>query len=1287
MINRFQVMVMNDPIRNRITRFSSSKLRIQLLSLLLFGLLWHPALKAEGTKQVMPSPTHGTAMLISPSTRTGPLLNATPQNRLKVNIKDNVSEDIYFGFNPMQRAPSKGVPTNLYYKITDPSGAVVVPPALVPLSGTGFIATYAQAIAGPNVNGLNPAGYTPLKLDPALSGDYYFEIYRSNDAGVTMVTGNPSEAFLAYFDFTVSDANFNVINGRLHSQKWSFICYNPVDSTPGQQWNFLGSYFAYTADSSVVSVNFQPGLMPLAYVLYMNYAGLDTTNNGNWLVNRASNYSGAVTPRFPGGYKIFLNEPDPTVFVRSAAAKQPILSNNVFGCPGNYFIPFYIDKPGDIALLIDLNGVPGYQAGTRDVTIELYGQTAGNHVLSWNGLDGLGVPVPTPVSPLAMSVILLRGRTSLPIFDAEINQNGFSASGISPAPGPRKLYWDDASLMVVGPCSTGGAVQALNNITGPGVSMTTALLGLYGPVHSWDGPGANFSVPAQANGGGSSTTVLCDDFGNARIINTWFYSNETASIVETLNVPGCDHDQDGIPDQVDIDDDNDGVTDLNESGLVDPVADANGNLVPNFIDPTYPGFIDLNFDGVNDNFDTDMDGIIDAWDVDSDNDGIADGVEANGGTAPPGFDNGTGRFTGAVGLNGMPDVAETSPESGISILQNPDTDGDGFKDMYDLDSDNDGIVDIYEAQTGGAPYVPPSGIDADQNGRDDAYDGSSALLAADTDGDGQADYLDLDGDNDGIPDVTESGNGSLDVNNDGRIDSTTDVDGDGLPDVADGTNTTNTPGFVAGNTSDVFVTTNLNAPGNDVDADNDGLPNWADLDADGDGIPDITETGNGAWDVNNDGRIDSATDADMDGLRDVVDGVNNNGAGGFVAGNPSDVIDNDNMNNASNDINADNDGIPNYLDLDSDNDGMPDITETLNGILDVNNDGQVDSSVDVDGDGLMDLTDGVNNSGAAGFTAGGAGDVIDNDNMNNASNDINADNDAIPNYLDLDSDNDGIPDLTETSNGNFDVNNDGMIDNATDLDLDGLMDVVDGMNNSAVVGFSSGAASNVIDNDNPNNLSNDINFDGDAIPNYLDLDSDNDGIADIAEALNGTLDINNDGMIDSATDVDMDGLQDAVDGVNNSGAGGFTAGSAGDVIDNDNLDNPANDINFDLDGLPNYLDLDADNDGISDIDEAMNSPLDANNDGQADNATDVDGDGLYDAVDGMNNTGVGGFTAGSPTNVVDNDNFNNPSNDINSDSDAQPNWLDLDSDNDGLTDVVENANGNTSLDSGAGTAI
>ena len=67
--------------------------------------------------------------------------------------------------------------------------------------------------------------------------------------------------------------------------------------------------------------------------------------------------------------------------------------------------------------------------------------------------------------------------------------------------------------------------------------------------------------------------------------------------------------------------------------------------------------------------------------------------------------------------------------------------------------------------------IKPVGVDADSDGVDDAIEAAGAV---DTDGDGTPDYLDLDSDDDGIPDTAE-----------GNATGGPDTDGDGIPDYLD----------------------------------------------------------------------------------------------------------------------------------------------------------------------------------------------------------------------------------------------------------------------------------------------------------------------------------------------------------------------------------------------------------------------------------------------------------------------------------------------------------------------
>ncbi|TKD55703.1 gliding motility-associated C-terminal domain-containing protein [Flavobacterium sp. ASW18X] len=183
-----------------------------------------------------------------------------------------------------------------------------------------------------------------------------------------------------------------------------------------------------------------------------------------------------------------------------------------------------------------------------------------------------------------------------------------------------------------------------------------------------------------------------------------------------------------------------------------------------------------------------------------------------------------------------------------------DTDNDGFPDYLDIDSDDDGIPDNIEAQTTDG-YIAPTGVDANNNGLDDAYeqDGNLGIIPVDTDLDGLPDYVDEDADGDGVPDNIE-GN---------------DFDQNGLPDVvwvdSDKDNDGLNDGYEGDATVDTDVNDEINDPVADLpDTDQDGIPDFRDTDDDGDGIETTDE------DVDLDGNF-ANDDTDEDGIPNYLD--------------------------------------------------------------------------------------------------------------------------------------------------------------------------------------------------------------------------------------------------------------------------------------------------------------------------------------------------------------------------------------------------------------------------------
>ncbi|WP_055393600.1 proprotein convertase P-domain-containing protein [Flagellimonas eckloniae] len=104
--------------------------------------------------------------------------------------------------------------------------------------------------------------------------------------------------------------------------------------------------------------------------------------------------------------------------------------------------------------------------------------------------------------------------------------------------------------------------------------------------------------------------------------------------------------------------------------------------------------------------DTDNDGVYDDLDLDSDNDGIYDAVEAGHDQA-----HSSGRLTGTVGTDGVPDSVQASGQenSGTVNYTISDSDSDGNNDYLESDSDNDGCNDSDEAYA-------DTNADSDDNG-------------------------------------------------------------------------------------------------------------------------------------------------------------------------------------------------------------------------------------------------------------------------------------------------------------------------------------------------------------------------------------------------------------------------------------------------------------------------------------------------------------------------------------------------------------------------------------------
>ncbi len=444
------------------------QLRIILSTLLTLSIL---NTFAEGSKQLRPSSSDFGYIQINDKARTFATYSAAADERMYIHVK-SVSEKIYFGFGRITDGSAQK--TDVYFRIKDPNGNIVMGPTKIPSTGTGYISSYAKAAAGPTK--LNATGYPALVYKPLRTGDYYIEF--NQGSGTVVTTNNTNKRVFEDFDITVIDTVANAAKpGRLWSKNWD------ITSNSGTN-QFKGTFYVYSSDGVVTSINLN-GVQPHAFRVACNSTGC--VNTGNPALDRqsrAGNYTYS-------SYKIFLNDPD-NVEYPSGVIGSLQTDIQLTGCAPNYCLNVTTDAPGYLEFVVNLNGVPGYQIGSADL---IFGQNvvSGTTCIPWDGNDGLGNRVTQNIT-FEVNAEYKFGLTNFPIFDAENFTNGLIVSSIRPLIIKPKLFWDDS------------------NISGGGSNLTGCTSNA---CHPW--PSSNF--------------------GDERTINTWWYVNVVRDTILSTTTP------------------------------------------------------------------------------------------------------------------------------------------------------------------------------------------------------------------------------------------------------------------------------------------------------------------------------------------------------------------------------------------------------------------------------------------------------------------------------------------------------------------------------------------------------------------------------------------------------------------------------------------------------------------------------------------------------------------------------------------------------------------------------
>jgi hypothetical protein len=432
---------------------------------------------AEGTKQLEPTNPATTVNRmtrlifdVNTSQHRTPFatINCAERYRLNIYISDPATEKIYFGFND-------GVNT-MYYQVKDPDGIIVsgFSLAAVPAAAAGFIPTWEQAVAGPKIGTVNPAGYDPKILIPTKTGNYYIEF------APTATGGSFSGQDMLFFDISVAQGS-TIKNGRLWSKAWQLS----DDASGDVVTSFPAKLFVYTDNGIVTSLNINEWNGG-TYTVYCNQWGVK--NTGNWTSDRmsTSSWPGSDLPQ----YKIFLNDPDILAFPTGELGNICEMTTHPY-CDGSVDIMARVNKPGSLTLNLDIS-----PTGPGPEDVELYGDVDGSvtcdvwDTITWNGIDGNGNPVQNGTA-VTIKSNYLNGLTNLPLWDVEDNTSGLIVNIVRPQPSlfstKLPVFWDDDNL-------TGGTINSLTGCIYPGSWAITG-------CHNWSNQ-------------------------NENMINTWWYFSD-----------------------------------------------------------------------------------------------------------------------------------------------------------------------------------------------------------------------------------------------------------------------------------------------------------------------------------------------------------------------------------------------------------------------------------------------------------------------------------------------------------------------------------------------------------------------------------------------------------------------------------------------------------------------------------------------------------------------------------------------------------------------------------------
>jgi uncharacterized repeat protein (TIGR01451 family) len=467
--------------------------------------------------------------------------------------------------------------------IRPPAGAPV--PTCVQRSGGdpnyGRINDRAEEVAGPSLApgapGYAPCIVTAAETTAAGSGVWEFD-FISPVPNVPLTIDpppvpfnaawvqNPLQYWISAWEIGVYPAaGTTEIQGRVFA---SYLALNMGGNSSAAAAIGLDiDLFVLTNDGYVYRIDTN-GIDPFGFIFFANAEGV-TDANGQPIYRSVQLIGPPPNTPLPPGFevhnpaspdvpaenrithKLFFETPDPTmpavapsptgpIWLLNEPAPPPTPQNPRFvgieGTPGqagtaplggNFLFEAPANTPFTLTIDTDRNGT----FGDNDDRVFTGTTTAGTTVVFWDALDGAGNPVPAGPASYNASIRLFAGEVHFPLFDAEINPNGFilerlTTLNLPNEPDPFLIFYDDTYTY------TGAGAYDFSLCAG-GETPPPPVGAINGPLPDCYGTpptprSAPQGVSSQLGGHAFGTdTVPARGFGDRRVIDTWAYYPST----------------------------------------------------------------------------------------------------------------------------------------------------------------------------------------------------------------------------------------------------------------------------------------------------------------------------------------------------------------------------------------------------------------------------------------------------------------------------------------------------------------------------------------------------------------------------------------------------------------------------------------------------------------------------------------------------------------------------------------------------------------------------------------